>query len=85
MLLEEEQIAFVMADKMAGSRKRGGEEEKEVKMSEHDKQKMSIAETRISLPIYKFRDDLLQAIKDHQVLIIEGKSSYALTKLWKEK
>ena len=72
MLLEEEQIAFVMADKMAGSRKRNDSTGQEAQISEHDKQKMSIAETRKSLPIFKFRDDLLQAIQDHQVLIIEG-------------
>lgn len=63
-----------MADKMAGSRKRGEGSEQEHHMSEHDKQKMTIAETRKSLPIFKFRDDLLQAIEDHQVLIIEGKT-----------
>ena len=69
MLLEEEQIAFVMADKMAGSRKH---DDKQPRLSEHEKKIMSIAETRKSLPIYKYRDDLLSAIEDHQVLIIEG-------------
>ena len=60
-----------MADKMAGSRKEGDEEE--VVMSEKERKKMSIDETRKSLPIYKYRDSLLEAIRDHQVLIIEGK------------
>ncbi|GJE89517.1 ATP-dependent RNA helicase DHX8 [Phanerochaete sordida] len=34
--------------------------------------KMSIQEQRKSLPIYKLRDPLLQAIRDHQVLIVVG-------------
>jgi len=58
-----------MADKMAGSRKTN---DSTLQMSEKDQKKMSIAETRKSLPIYKFRDELLQAIDEHQVLIIEG-------------
>lgn len=60
-----------MADKMAGSRR--GDEDMKEELSEHEKKKMSIAETRKSLPIYKYRDALLEAIDDHQVLIIEGK------------
>ena len=72
--MEEEQIAFVMADKMAGSRKKGDDDEP--RLSEKEKQKMSIAETRKSLPIYKYRYDLLQAIEEHQVLIIEGKKEF---------
>ena len=64
-----------MADKMSGSRKHGNDDSKE-RLSEHDKKIMSIAETRKSLPIYKYRDSLLQAIEEHQVLIIEGKFIY---------
>jgi len=78
LLLEEEQIAFVMADKMSGSRKHGDDDSKE-RLSEHDKEIMSIAETRKSLPIFKYRDLLLQAIEEHQVLIIEGETGSGKT------
>ena len=62
---------------MAGSRKT---DDNSVQMSEKDQKKMSIAETRKSLPIYKFRDELLQAIDEHQVLIIEG--NYFMCTKW---
>lgn len=74
LLLEEEQIAFVMADKMPGSRKKS---EEEIALSEKEKKKLSIEETRKSLPIYLYRDALLEAIEEHQVLIIEGLISYS--------
>lgn len=40
---------------------------------------MSIAETKKSLPIYPFRKDLLKAIEDHQILIIEGETGSGKT------
>jgi pre-mRNA-splicing factor ATP-dependent RNA helicase DHX16 len=39
----------------------------EPKLTEPEKKKLSLQETRRSLPIFPFRDDLIQAIKDHQV------------------
>ncbi|KER23198.1 hypothetical protein T265_14685, partial [Opisthorchis viverrini] len=39
----------------------------------------TLAEARRSLPIYKFREALLQAIADHQVLIIEGETGSGKT------
>jgi len=41
--------------------------ESEPKLTETEKKKLSLQETRRSLPIFPFRDDLIQAIKDHQV------------------
>lgn len=61
-----------MADKMSGSRGKDDDEEAKKMLSEHEQQKLSLDETRKSLPIYKYRGELLEAIKDHQVLIIEG-------------
>lgn len=40
---------------------------------------MKIEDTRKSLPIYQFRDDLLQAINDYQVLIIVGETGSGKT------
>ena len=39
----------------------------------------SIADTRKSLPIYQFRDDIIQAVADHQVLIIVGETGSGKT------
>ncbi|VDM22365.1 unnamed protein product, partial [Hydatigera taeniaeformis] len=44
-----------------------------------EEQKKSLQETRKSLPIYNFRRALLDAIKDHQVLIIEGETGSGKT------
>ena len=35
---------------------------------------MSIAETRKSLPVYAYREALLEAVKEHQVIIIVGET-----------
>jgi len=39
-------------------------------MTEKQRKKLNIEETKKSLPIYKFKEDLIQAIKDHQVIIL---------------
>ncbi len=36
-------------------------------------------ETRKSLPIYQFRDQIIQAVHDHQVLIIVGETGSGKT------
>lgn len=40
---------------------------------------MTIAETRRSLPVYAFREEFIQAVRDHQVLIIEGETGSGKT------
>ncbi|EUB62072.1 putative pre-mRNA-splicing factor ATP-dependent RNA helicase mog-4 [Echinococcus granulosus] len=44
-----------------------------------EEQKKTLQETRKSLPIYNFRRALLDAIKDHQVLVIEGETGSGKT------
>lgn len=43
------------------------QDENEPKLTETEKKKLSLQETRRSLPIFPFRDDLIQAIENHQV------------------
>jgi len=76
LLLEEEQIAFVMADKVPGTEDHS-DEESMISAKEH--KKLTMEETRKKLPIFKYRDDLLQAIEDHQVLVIEGETGSGKT------
>ncbi|PIK35386.1 putative pre-mRNA-splicing factor ATP-dependent RNA helicase DHX16-like [Apostichopus japonicus] len=73
---ELDEIEFVSTLKMPGS---DGDKPEEKQVSEAEKKKMSIKEVRKSLPIYPFREDLLQAIKEHQVLIIEGETGSGKT------
>ena len=48
-------------------------------MSESQKKKMSIREVQRSLPIYPFKEDLIRAVKEHQILIIEGETGSGKT------
>nr|XP_002122847.2 pre-mRNA-splicing factor ATP-dependent RNA helicase DHX16-like [Ciona intestinalis] len=48
-------------------------------LSAKEKKKESIAEVRKSLPIFAYRQDLLNAIEEHQVLIIEGETGSGKT------
>lgn len=51
----------------------------EPELSEYEKKKMTIEETKKSLPIFPFKDDLIQAVREHQVLIIEGETGSGKT------
>ncbi len=51
----------------------------EPEMTEGEKKKLTIAETKKILPIYPFRDDLIEAVREHQVLIIEGETGSGKT------
>ena len=74
-LLDQDQIDFIQALSMAGSEALPHEEQ----MSEAERKKITIQDTRKSLPIYHFRESLLEAIKAHQVLIIEGETGSGKT------
>lgn len=65
-LLLEDQIEFIQAMTMDESKKKVKDEPK---VSESEKKRMSIKETKESLPVYPFRDDLIAAIRQHQVRI----------------
>jgi len=75
MILDDE-IEFIQALQMPGHKK--GKDDID-ELSDAMKKKMSIEETKKSLPIYAYRDDLIQAIRDHQVIIIEGETGSGKT------
>lgn len=62
-LLLEDEIEFVQVLRMDGSK----DMEKKPEVTEAEKKKMTIEETKISLPVFPFRDDLIAAIREHQV------------------
>jgi len=60
----EDEIEFVQALGMPGHDK---DKKREESPPPHVKTLQTIQETKKSLPIYPFRNDLIQAIKNHQV------------------
>lgn len=62
-LLLEDEIEFVQVLRMDGSK----DMEKKPEVTEAEKKKMTIEETKKSLPVFPFRDDLISAIREHQV------------------
>lgn len=48
-------------------------------MSDMERKRHMIKETKRSLPIYPFKKDLINAIREHQVLIIEGETGSGKT------
>lgn len=66
-LLLEDQIEFIQAMTMDDTKKKKVKDEP--KVSEYEKKRMDLKETKESLPIYPFRDDLINAIRAHQVRI----------------
>ncbi|CAI9621573.1 unnamed protein product [Staurois parvus] len=74
---EDEVIQFVSATQMKGTVEK--EDENEKVLSELEKKKLSIQEVRRSLPVFPYREDLLKAISEHQMLIIEGETGSGKT------
>ncbi|VVC34695.1 Helicase, C-terminal,Helicase-associated domain,P-loop containing nucleoside triphosphate [Cinara cedri] len=72
-LLIDNQIEFIQTDNLPGTR------DEKPEITEKQRKKLNIEETKKSLPIYKFKKDLIQAIKDHQILIIEGETGSGKT------
>jgi len=73
----DEMIEFVQA-----ATQKGNINEKdvlEIEKSKKEKKKQSIKEVRESLPIFYYRDDLIAAVKQYQVLIIEGETGSGKT------
>jgi pre-mRNA-splicing factor ATP-dependent RNA helicase DHX16 len=70
-----DEIPFVMVERKPGTEQVGKEEI----LSEAEMKKASIQETRRSLPIFKFKEDLLKAVEEHQVLVVEGETGSGKT------
>uniref|UniRef100_A0A8C7Y886 Pre-mRNA-splicing factor ATP-dependent RNA helicase DHX16 n=1 Tax=Oryzias sinensis TaxID=183150 RepID=A0A8C7Y886_9TELE len=78
ILEEEEMIEFVTtAITMKGTRSEKDQEAHALSQAELKKQSMQ--EVRRSLPIFPYREDLLAAINEHQVLVIEGETGSGKT------
>lgn len=73
----DDHIDFVQALQMPGTK--DAKKDSKPKLSEEELKKLSIQETQQSLPIYPFKQQLLKAVEDHQILIIEGETGSGKT------
>jgi pre-mRNA-splicing factor ATP-dependent RNA helicase DHX16 len=75
-----QKINFIMDSKLEGDRKPLTKEQRmlQQQLDAAEKKAASIEETRKSLPVYQFRDEIIQAIHDHQVLIIVGETGVSI-------
>lgn len=76
-----QKINFIMDSKLEGDRKPLTKEQRmlQQQLDAAEKKAASIEETRKSLPVYQYRDEIIQAIHDHQILIIVGETGVSLT------
>eukprot|EP01128_Nolandella_sp_AFSM9_P010324 TRINITY_DN710_c0_g1_i1.p1 TRINITY_DN710_c0_g1~~TRINITY_DN710_c0_g1_i1.p1 ORF type:complete len:1005 (+),score=215.59 TRINITY_DN710_c0_g1_i1:41-3055(+) len=74
-LFDEQQIDFISEGLVAGTMEEGGETPADTNASKFS----SLDEVRKSLPIYKFREQLLAAVAAHQVIIIVGETGSGKT------
>ncbi|XP_055546808.1 pre-mRNA-splicing factor ATP-dependent RNA helicase DHX16 [Wyeomyia smithii] len=74
-LLLDDQIDFVQALRLDGTKSK----DDKPRVTEAERKKMDIEETKKSLPVYPFKEDLIAAVKEHQILIIEGETGSGKT------
>ncbi|XP_014496104.2 pre-mRNA-splicing factor ATP-dependent RNA helicase DEAH1 isoform X2 [Vigna radiata var. radiata] len=75
----EDQIEFIKASVMDGDKFDYEEAEDSLEKSRSKSALEALQEERKKLPMYHYRDELLQAIHDHQVLVIVGETGSGKT------
>lgn len=77
---ESQKLRFLDGDSLGGDMTMSKEKRMMMQqLSAAEAKAKSIDETRKSLPIYQFRDEIIQAVRDHQVLIIVGETGSGKT------
>ncbi|KAL0960804.1 hypothetical protein HGRIS_005820 [Hohenbuehelia grisea] len=77
---ESQAIQFVMESSLEGlGTMSAADRLLQTQIEEAEKRAKTIEETRKSLPIYAFREDLLNAVKEHQVLIVVAETGSGKT------
>ena len=80
---ESQRLRFLMSETVGGDRglttMSNDNRAMMEQLSRAEAKAKSIDETRKSLPIYQFRDDIIQAVREHQVLIIVGETGSGKT------
>ena len=75
---ETQNVSFIMESTMAGATS-AERRQLEQKLKEAEEHAASIDSVRKSLPVYAYRDELIQAVNDHQILIIVGETGSGKT------
>ncbi|CAF1244026.1 unnamed protein product [Adineta steineri] len=79
----DEEIQFVQQLTIPGVNQILQQQKEKPKLHEHEdenkRKHRELQESRKTLPIYRFREDLINAIREHQVLIIEGETGSGKT------
>lgn len=76
---ESQTIQFVMENTMSGEQLSARDKLIMQQVEEAQKRAKTIEDTRKSLPVYQFRDDILAAVKEHQVLIVVAETGSGKT------
>ncbi|KAI4522627.1 pre-mRNA splicing factor [Schizophyllum commune Loenen D] len=78
---ESQTIQFIQdnASQLKGSQMSAAEKLLQSQIEEAEKKAKTIEETRKSLPIYQYRDQLIEAIQEHQVLIVVAETGSGKT------
>ena len=78
---DSQKLNFIMEDRLAGDTKLMTKEQRMMmqQLSAAEQKAKSIEETRKSLPVYAYREEILSAIAEHQILIIVGETGSGKT------
>lgn len=77
---ESQRLRFLETDTLGGELSMSKEKRMMMQqLSAAEAKAKSIEETRRSLPIYAFRDQIIEAVREHQVLIIVGETGSGKT------
>ncbi|KAJ9653882.1 hypothetical protein H2198_006991 [Neophaeococcomyces mojaviensis] len=78
---ESQRLKFLMSETLGGDKDMMTKDQREIleKLNAVEAKAKSIEETRKSLPIYQFRDQIIEAVKQYQVLIIVGETGSGKT------
>lgn len=81
VLDEEQGIKWIMDSRLEGEGKGLSKEERflAAQLDAAEKKALSMEETRKSLPIYVYRDELLAALEEYQILVIVGETGSGKT------
>ena len=77
---ESQQMQFIASETLGGDLRMSIEErDMQRRLGAAEAKAQTIAETRRSLPMYQFRDEIIKAVHEHQVLIIVGETGSGKT------
>ncbi|KAF6757542.1 hypothetical protein DFP72DRAFT_238059 [Ephemerocybe angulata] len=76
---ESQTIQFVMESALPGTKMSAADRLLQQQIDEADKRARTIEEVRKNLPIYTYKDELIQAVRDHQVLIVVAETGSGKT------